>query len=72
MKQFEEIKSLLSDSYHIILLGSESCPLVSEVCPLGELCVGDVVGTGTWLLLSGPSLSWVPRVRPELDEEESD
>lgn len=55
-----------------ILLESESCPLVSEAWPVGELCVGEVVDGESWVLVSDPSLSWFPRIRPEFRAEESD
>lgn len=55
---------------HKILLESESCPLVSEARPTGELCVGD---GNTCALVSEPSLSRFTRVRdPRFKAEESD
>lgn len=50
--------------FWLILLESESCPLVSEPCGVGVLCVGEVVDGENWLLLSDPSLSWFPLSRP--------
>lgn len=40
---------------------------------MGELCVGEVVVEGKdCVLASDPSLSRFPRIRPELEAEESD
>lgn len=46
------------------LLGSESCPLVSEPWGVGVLCVGEVVAGDSCPLVSGPSPGWAPPARP--------
>lgn len=55
-----------------ILLGSDSCPLVSEAWVVGGLWVREEMDDMDWALVSDPSLSWFARFRPELEAEESD